>query len=423
MRSRYLRATGAFVAAGLAVAACGSSSKTTSTPTTGSSGTAAPGGSAGTGTPITVGAIETLSGPLASSLGGIKETLQAWVDYTNANGGLEGHPVKLIVKDDAGSGTTGLADAHELIQQDHVAAIVDDESTVDGDWASAVASAGVPVVGGLAVDVPFLTNPDWFASSTNNYAAAYGVMGIGKSIGPKQAVVYCTENAACAQIIPFFKSIAPTLGMSIPYTQSVAATSPDFTAVCQALKSSGAQSYVMIEPTTVIERISAACRQQGVTAKIVEAASSVEPSLLTQPGVDGLEAVAVDFPFIATGTPATEAFHAALAKYAPANLLSQWGPGVTVPWVAMQLLAEAVKASGSGPVTPASIKTGLYTLKGDTLGGLAPPLSFSPGQVNFQNCYFTIGISHGAFVAPNGLQTSCAPDALIAGVAKAAAAG
>jgi branched-chain amino acid transport system substrate-binding protein len=401
------------IALAVALAGCSSSSKPSSHP--GTTGQA-------TGSPIVVGSIGTYSGPLASSFGGVEATLNAWVSYTNAHGGINGHPVKLIIKDDGGSATTAVADLQTLVQEDHVVAIAADESTVDEDWAAQVAKDGIPVVGGNAIDTPFMTSPDFYASSTNAIAGVWGVMQLGKTFGPKQDILACAEVAACAASEVFYRQFAPSLGMSIPYTQSISASAPDYTAECQAIKSSGAQSYVMIDAAGIIARVAADCSQQGVTAHIVEASSAIEPSLLGQPGTNGMVSVAVDFPYLDTSTPAAQAFHAAIQQYAPANTTSAWGPGLAQPWVSMELLKAAVQAGGSGPVTSKSIENGLYTLKGDTLGGLAPPLTFTPGQVNLQNCYFVLGIDNGQFTEPDGLQTTCAPDALVAAGAKAMAA-
>ena len=48
-------------------------------------------------------------------------------------------------------------------------------------------------------------------------------------------------------------------------------------------------------------------------------------------------------------------------------------------WASGELFKAAVDASGSGPVTSASVKRGLYALKNETLGGLSGPLNFVPG--------------------------------------------
>lgn len=423
MSLKHAKKLAASAAVVIAAAGCSSSSKSSSTqPTTANTASQGTTSSQATESPIVLGSIGTYSGPLASSFGGVEATLNAWVSYTNANGGINGHPVKLIVKDDGGLATTAVADLQALIQEDHVVAIAADESTVDEDWAAQVEKAAIPVVGGDAIDIPFMTNPDFFASSTNAIAAVWGVMSLGKTFGPKQAILACSEVAACAASEVFYKQFAPALGMSIPYTQTISASEPDYTAVCQGIKASGAQSYVMIDAAGVVARVGDACVQQGVTAHIVEASSAIEPSLLTAPGANGMLSVAVDFPFVANSTPAEQAFDSAIDKYAPAGTLTSWGPGLAQPWVSMELLKAAVLAGGSGPVTAQSIKNGLYTLKNDTLGGLAPPLTFLPGQVNLQNCYFQLGISGGKFTAPVGSNTSCAPNALVTAGAKAMAA-
>jgi branched-chain amino acid transport system substrate-binding protein len=108
-----------------------------------------------------------------------------------------------------------------------------------------------------------------------------------------------------------------------------------------------------------------------------------------------------------------------VAKYAP-GLGAANGPNAFYMWVAGQLLVAAVNASKSSTITPASIKTGLYALpKGTTLGGIAPPLTFTQGQPAVINCYFTMGIKNNKFVTPNGLKTTCAPTAAVAGLLKA----
>ncbi len=58
-------------------------------------------------------------------LGDTGKVQQAWASWTNAHGGINGHPVKMIVKDDAPEPVGGAAVAKELVEQDHVMAIGD----------------------------------------------------------------------------------------------------------------------------------------------------------------------------------------------------------------------------------------------------------------------------------------------------------
>src|SRR5690349_1009881 len=85
----------------LALTACGSASGSNSA--SGSSGgAAASSGPALTGTPISIGVISSLSGPQASSSNQADTVAPAWAEWVNANGGLNGHPVKIISVDDGG---------------------------------------------------------------------------------------------------------------------------------------------------------------------------------------------------------------------------------------------------------------------------------------------------------------------------------
>lgn len=119
----------------VAAAACGSSGSTgnaqsgstsSSGSSTGSSGTAAPSTAPGvTATEIRVGAISTLTGTLASNFESLVPGVQAYFDYINAKGGVNGR--KLVMADsldDGGNPSQFNQLAQTLINQDHVFAVV-----------------------------------------------------------------------------------------------------------------------------------------------------------------------------------------------------------------------------------------------------------------------------------------------------------
>jgi len=87
------------------IAGCSLSGKSTSGGgSTGSSATGSATGSSGssaTGTPIPIGIIASSSGSQAASIGKVPDVAQAWASTVNANGGIDGHPVKLYIEDDA----------------------------------------------------------------------------------------------------------------------------------------------------------------------------------------------------------------------------------------------------------------------------------------------------------------------------------
>jgi branched-chain amino acid transport system substrate-binding protein len=50
---------------------------------------------------------------------------------------------------------------------------------------------------------------------------------------------------------------------------------------------------------------------------------------------------------------------------------------------------------------------GLQSLKGDTLDGWAPPLTFAANQPHPVDCWFTTEVKNGRFQMPLGLKTTC----------------
>ncbi len=95
------------VIAATVVAACGSSSSSSSVPGV-------------TSTSITFGTHQPLTGPAAPGYSEIAVASQAYFDYVNANGGVFGRKIHLIIKDDAYNPINTVAVVHQLVLQSHV---------------------------------------------------------------------------------------------------------------------------------------------------------------------------------------------------------------------------------------------------------------------------------------------------------------
>jgi branched-chain amino acid transport system substrate-binding protein len=103
--------------------------------------------------------------------------------------------------------------------------------------------------------------------------------------------------------------------------------------------------------------------------------------------------------------------YSALTKYQPGVLTDQnFGETVIQAWTAMSSFAAAVKAGGTSgsALTPAQVLDGLYTFNDQTLGGLAPGLTFKKGQKHSVSCWFWLRTNGSAFTTPYGLTASCA---------------
>jgi ABC-type branched-subunit amino acid transport system substrate-binding protein len=118
--SKSLAFVGLIVAVALGVAACGSSSSKSSSGggSSGSGGgTTAPGVTAST---ITFGTHQPLTGPAAPGYSEIAPASQAFFNYVNANGGVFGRKIKLIIKDDSYNPTNTVNVVHQLTLQSNV---------------------------------------------------------------------------------------------------------------------------------------------------------------------------------------------------------------------------------------------------------------------------------------------------------------
>ncbi len=99
-------------------------------------------------------------------------------------------------------------------------------------------------------------------------------------------------------------------------------------------------------------------------------------------------------------------------KYYPGlrKSASNWGEGNAIAWDSGGPLEDAVKDGGlTATDTPseAEIVKGLYALNGDTLDGLAPPLTFKAGQPQKVDCWFTEHVANGSASLVNSGQPTC----------------
>ena len=142
-----------------------------------------------TGTPITIGISEPLSGP--NSAQGFAADGQAclkgyelWASDVNSHGGLLGHPVKLIVMNDQGWPASTYYDYHWLITHDHV------------DLTLAPFSSLLTAQGAIPATMPL------------HYVLAAGQAGAPSVYATKDPYLFSTNVPVKLQIQPFAKWVA-----------------------------------------------------------------------------------------------------------------------------------------------------------------------------------------------------------------------
>lgn len=402
LRGKASRFTLAVLVAALVLGACSSSKKA-------SSGGNSPSSTA-TGTAINIGVVGTASGAQASSSSQYETVAPAWAAWVNANGGINGHPVKVITEDDGGNAATAQSQVGTLIDSDHVVAIVvgsDNELTAfDGT----AISKGVPLISGVANSVDWYSKPGMFPTPTGVVPGLSDQVAAAKAAGAKVfANLYCAEIAACQQASPLLQSAAKAAGLG--YTElSVSSTAPSYTAQCVQLQQKKVDYAQLNFTTEAAVKFIQDCQAQGYNPMWGSSEQAVGPALYSLPNLT-VFGPAYAFPSTADAPPAAT-FRSVMEKYAKG---SNWREGTgSFTWDGLMALESALKTATTGgkAATSASVEAGLYALKGSTLNGeLANPIGWTQGKtlnlMGYNPCYFTLEIKNGQLTAPNGLTPQC----------------
>jgi branched-chain amino acid transport system substrate-binding protein len=400
------------------VAACGSSATKATTGTTTPSGSGAASspsnggsGSAATGSVVKIGIVGVFSGPTGTGPTDkpAVDGLQAWVSYTNANGGINGHKVQLVVKDDTGVPAQSLAAVKDLILNQHVVAIVgQNESGLEDVWAPFAASEKVPVIGGPANGASWLSNPNMFATAATFVNSSTGLVNLAKKAGEQHiSAIYCAELPACATVGQVYTGITKQVGIGFSGAVSVAVTAANYTSQCLTLKSKGADSVFIASSIEVGLRFVASCKAQNFTPTPIDDPRNWSLAQLKNP-VWNNAILSSEGPLWFGSDPAIQTFLAAMKQYQPNVDDNSNGP---LGWTAGYVFGAAAKAGSTAgaDITSADVYKGLYSLGPNyTAGGLMGPTTYSQGKpATTSACAWYAKVVNAAYTTPLGTSAIC----------------
>jgi branched-chain amino acid transport system substrate-binding protein len=363
---------------------------------------------AATGSTVYLGNVGTYSGLVGGIFAGAQQTIQVWADYTNAHGGLNGHPVKVISEDDGGDPSTNQTETEQEVTQDHVIAFVGDlvPLTVSASL-SYLQQQKIPVIGGDSASLTWWQSPVLFPQAS--YLQYEGDDTIRNAVAAgktKLAYLYCIEDATCTQGYQeaIVQKGAQSDGADPVYSASYSLTQPDFTSQCLAAQQAGANVFFMAGDGDSLVRVARDCSAQNYHPLYLADSVAVTASVQADPLLNGLLSTQSNFPWVDSYTPAQAAYHAAMNAYDP----SLAGSGTTAAeWASGMLAVAADQFLGATP-TSAQFLQGLASIKNNNLGGLAPPLTFNANaDATPSNCYFDMILQNGHFTDPNHGNSHC----------------
>jgi branched-chain amino acid transport system substrate-binding protein len=394
------------------MSACSSSGSSGTSASSGSPAASASSGggqstSAASGSPVTVGVICSCSGPFGSTVSQAYIVVQDWAKSVNAAGGLNGHPVTLVEKDNGSVAGTALTDAQSVISAKPAAII--DLDILDQVWSKAASAAKIPVIGGNFSVEPYYTDPNWYPSGQTNDSITYSVIATAKQAGATNlADLYCAESVQCQQGVALIKAAGQQQGVPVVYSASIAGVAPNYTAQCLAAKQAGVKAIFVGDSISIIARVASDCNKQGYDPIWVTEGTGFQDLALTAPGLNkNLWSPYPLLPYYSTASAVT-AMNTVLDKYSPGLRTNPqtWSEFAVQAWTAGLVLAQGVKNSGvtaSQAVTPALVTTGLDKVSNDTLGGFAPPLTFTAGKPHPVDCWYVGRVQNGKASQVGGL--------------------
>lgn len=199
--------------------------------------------------PYKIGAIVDASGPAASLGGPERDTLKMLAKELNAKGGIDGHPVELIILDNKSLETETVLAAKRLIDEDKVLAILGcSQSSTSLAIVDTVTKAEVPMIS-MATSAKIVTPVEerkWVFKTAQSDIIVANKMAkylVGKGI--KDVAFLSVNNAYGDSGLLSFEAAAKANGINIVCKEKFEATDTDMTAQLAKVKASNAKAAIV----------------------------------------------------------------------------------------------------------------------------------------------------------------------------------
>jgi branched-chain amino acid transport system substrate-binding protein len=390
---------------------CSSSKETTSGPGPKSSGASSLQASAPgiTPTTITIGIVNDTTGGLSSTFADGIGVAQARVALQNAQGGVNGRKIKLVVADSQSSPAFVQTAARELVEAKGVFGVVSDSAILFGA-APYLTQAGIPVTGNQLDGPEWGSSPNMFSYSAPTYSTydgtSYNYTGVPefmKSIGAKKVALVAVATPSSILNAKQLAAIDTQLGLQNCYLNlSVPLGAVDFTAAILQIKQAGCDAAITAFPASSNVAFASAIKNAGLNVKQFYYTSYTQATLDNPSAAAALDGTYGQASIIAghtTTASATQQLYNTLKQYDPSYHGGLLDNGATIAWAATDAMIEGLKLAGPNP-TRAIFISKLRTVTDYTIGGLSgTPIDFNylTGNLPAQQCTNFVQLDGKAF--------------------------
>jgi ABC-type branched-subunit amino acid transport system substrate-binding protein len=372
-------------------------------------GPAAPTGPANK-SPVVVGSVATLSGPLGAFTKDYIAAIQVWAKYINGRGGVNGHPIRHLVADDGGDPARYNAAVRQMVEEQGAITFLHNTIGFAGGDLSYATQKRIPLVGHeggteTGYESPFVFTPA-ASGSTYAYAAMAAIAQVAVPAGKtKLAVLACSDVKLCDNFDKVLVGPASKeLGFEVVYHARPSLTQPDFTGECISARQAGANVFIMVLDNNSVMRVGRSCARQNYKPLLGLFDNVTLPSVAQDPVMEGSAVATKAPPWTQKDIPGLAEIHQAFAAAAPGVEVSA---AHVNGWVSAKTFEVAARNLPDRP-TSEDVLNGLWAIKDDSLGGLTYPLNFPKGQNSPRKaCWGVAVIKNKGFVAPNGSKLTC----------------
>lgn len=294
------------------------------------------------GNTIKIGMVAPLSGEIAVYGTSVRDAAQLAIDEINANGGINGKDLELIVYDNKGDATESITLFNRLVDNDKIDALVGPViSSTSMAVAPLVEDAGIPMITptGTNIDITPISDFVFRACYTDPYQAAVVAKFATDELGTtKGAILYnagdeYSEGLASAYRDAFTGEMVADLG----YT----AEDVDFKPLLTSIKDSGAETLFIPAYYEKVGLIATQAKEVGLEATLL--------------GADGWDGVLADYADVVEGGYMANHFTAQDESDVVQNFVKAYTDKygdvpnalAALGYDAMYIMANAIETAGS----------------------------------------------------------------------------
>lgn len=363
---------------------------------------------------IKLGAVGTFSGAVGGLVKDTINGIRVWQQWTNANGGVNGHPVEVLVADDGGDPARYISIQRQFVEKDGVVAFLYGTLGFSPNGNNKYLDSQRIFTFGTEGGLDTVYNNPWVLTATpsglvNADSILKALGDVARPLGKKKLAEFaCSDfglcdnfdkrwgNAEAAKAVGFDAVVArgrPSL------------TQPDYTAQCLAAKNGGAEVVMLALDTASVRRFAADCARQNYRPIFGTTDLLASSSLPSDPNVDGMIVASKMAPWTDPSVPGIAEVNKAFARYSPGAPATG---GNTNGWILGQFFAAAGANFPDGPITKADVEEGVYKIKNNNLQGMTFPITMTKGQpMKRQLCYGVVVIKNKAYSKYPGQALRC----------------